>query len=83
MRQRLKEGGLSPEHSHLVDEVIQEVLMQQHRFYMSYIRQEGEKKRKLQSYIQTLEVMPEPEEVSLNAISTLCTMLQRKALLGL
>ncbi|CAD7703019.1 unnamed protein product [Ostreobium quekettii] len=51
VRQRLVDGGVSHELSHFVEEV----LMEQHRFYVNYMWQEGEKKRKLLSYLQTVE----------------------------
>ncbi|CAD7700881.1 unnamed protein product [Ostreobium quekettii] len=49
VRQHLEGGRMTPE-------LVEEVLMEQHKFYVNYMRKEGENKRRLLSYVKALEV---------------------------
>ena len=52
VHQRLIDGGLP---SDLI-QYVEDVLIQQHKFYVNYMQQEANKKRELLKYIKQLEV---------------------------
>lgn len=52
VKRRLKEGNVSAE----LSAFLEDILIQQHRFYINYMTEEAEKKRLILRYVRHLEV---------------------------